>query len=115
MPTEAPPTATVPTDVLSEDQLRKVKDKLKGHAAKWELIAQGLGFRAGEIDTIRSMPHLFMGGPVGFLNHMLNEWEQWFPGDDRNSTTCATAGAIIEAVSKAGLGKAAYELKTMLQ
>ena len=109
----APP--KVPTDELSEDQLRKIKDKLITHAARWENIAQGLHFRAGEIETICSMPHLFMGAPVSFLNQMLDEWYQWHPGDARESTTCATAGAIIEAVNKAGLGKTAHKLKTILQ
>ena len=44
----APP--KVPTDELSENQLRKIKDKLKTHVARWENIAhdQGLHFRAGE-------------------------------------------------------------------
>ena len=92
----------VPTDELSEDQLRKIKDKLKTHAPKWENIAQGLHFRASEIEIIRSMPQLFMGAPVSFLNQMLDEWYQWYPGDARESTTYATAGAIIEAVNKAG-------------
>ena len=76
----------------------------------WERIAQGLGFTANEISIIRATPALHAGAPRSYLDAMLEEWQQWAPGDARGSPCYATLDALREAVDRAGLGLTAEEI-----
>lgn len=96
--------------VVSEQEVSKLIEKLKPYAHKWRDIAQGLGFTSPELKNIESSVHLVMGGPGGYLVTMLEEWQQWAPGDARGSSDYATLDSLKSAVNKARLGKLANEL-----
>ena len=51
------------------------------------------------------------GAPVSHLGAMLEEWIQWAPGDSRGSENFATVRSLKKALSEAGLGAAAHDLK----
>ena len=75
-----------------------------------EDIAQGLGFKANEISLIKAKPTLQTDAPRSYLDAMLEEWQQWVPGDARSSTCYATLDALRTAVDRAGLALIAQEL-----
>ena len=95
---------------LSDDNLPHLLDQLNVHAAKWRMIGTNLGFRAGELDSIQSMPTLIMQAPASYLNELLTQWLQWAP-DPASKRNYATFGALQSAVRRAGLPRAAAELK----
>ena len=77
---------------------------------KWEKIAQRLGFTPDEIAIIKATPTHLLTAPTSYLDAMLEEWEQWAPGDARGSADYATLEGLIAAVRAAGLGRTAQEL-----
>ena len=94
----------------SQQDFSRAQTILQDYAHKWERIAQGLGFKANEISIIRAKPALYADAPRSYLDAMLEEWQQWAPGDARGSTCYATLDALRAAVDKAGLGLTAQEL-----
>ena len=78
---------------------------------KWREIGTHLGFTQAELGKIQNMPALVMGAPDSWLNEMVTEWLQWKPGDQRESTEYPTLDRLKLAVDKAGLGRAAGELR----
>ena len=67
-----------------------------------------MGFRQPELSEIQARPALFMDAPGSWLRAMLEDWLEWKPGDERGS---ATLENLKSAVSKAGLGRTAAELR----
>ena len=96
--------------IISKQDFSRAQAILQHYAYKWERIAQGLGFKANELANIKAKPTLLADAPRSYLNAMLEEWQQWAPGDDRGSTCYATLDALRAAVSKAGLALTAQEL-----
>lgn len=80
------------------------------HAYAWRDIANSLGFTAAEVRNIETSLHLVVGGPSGYVSHMMEKWQQWAPGDARGSQDYATLHSLCSAVDKAGLGMLAKEL-----
>ena len=93
-----------------QQDFKKAQTILHDHPFKWERIAQDLGFKPNEISTIKATPTLLAGAPMSYLDAMLEEWQQWAPGDARGSTCYATLETLRKAVSKAGLGLIAQQL-----
>ena len=93
---------------LSPYDIPKILQHLQPFSNKWERIGEGLGFTFNEFQNIKAMPSL---EPSSYLRHMLSEWQQWAPGDARGSSSYATLEALVSAVDRAGLGRAAQELK----
>ena len=66
---------------------------------------------AYELQNIEATPTLLTSAPSSYLDKMLSVWQQWAPGDARGSSSYATLEALVSAVDRAGLGRAAQELK----
>ena len=98
---------------LSPHDIPKILQHLQPFSNKWERIGQGLGFTFNEFQNIKAMPSLFNSAPYSYLRQMLSEWQQWAPGDARGSSSYATLEALVSAVDRAGLGRAAQELASM--
>ena len=94
---------------LSDHHLSCLLHQLSTHASKWREIGTHLGYTQGELNNIQESPYL--NSPVSWLTAMLSQWFQWAPGDSRRSTSFATLRTLKDAVSKAGLGTVAYDLK----
>ena len=84
--------------------------QLAESASRWREIGMYLGFRLGELDNIQSNPW-FSQGPTSWLSVMLSHWLQWAPGDGRGSNSFATMEGLKAALSQAGLGATAHDLK----
>ena len=97
--------------VLSPHDISKILQHLQPFSNKWEEIGERLGFSSLRLQNIRDMPSLFNSAPSSYLRQMLCEWQQWAPGDARGSSSYATLEALVSAVDRAGLGRAAQELK----
>lgn len=54
-----------------------------------------------------------MQSPGSWMDEMLAQWLLWRPGDARGSTDFPTRDVIATAVSKAGLGVIAEEIRNM--
>ena len=54
---------------------------------------------------------LLIQGPKGYFSELLSKWLQWAPGDGRGSRDFARLSALKSAVSGAGLGSTAEDLK----
>jgi len=69
--------AKVPDAILLRiDDLDLVYDLVKEDSAKWFSIGLKLGFQAGELTAIQSMPLLIVQGPEGWLRELLTRWLQ---------------------------------------
>jgi hypothetical protein len=86
-------------------------EKLHRCAAKWKQIAQSLRFTYSEINNIKTCP-LNMDLD-SCIDDVIGVWLQWAPGDARGSEDYATLEQLQNAVSKAGFGVVASELKGM--
>ena len=86
------------------------RDLIK-HSNKWTEIASHLGFRQSEIENIQAKPLLFSDAPACWFRTMLEQWLQWAPGDSRGSNGFATLENLKEALSRAGLGATAHDLR----
>ena len=95
---------------MSQRDFSRVQAILQHYAHKWERIAQCLSFTANEISIIRAKLALFADAPTSFLDAMLEEWQQWAPGDARGSTRYATLDALRAAMDIAGLRLTEQEL-----
>ena len=98
---------------LSPQDVSKIIEKLSPNSNKWEEIGERIGFSSLRLQNIRDMPSLFNSAPSSYLRQMLCEWQQWAPGDARGSSSYATLEALVSAVDRAGLGRAAQELASM--
>ena len=89
---------------------------LKLHASKWREIGQYLGFLPGELDNIQAAQLLMQNSPVSWLNAML---EKFLKGDYRRSPDVREGGATLSvleaALSKAGFGATASQLRDDIQ
>lgn len=103
--------STSPGDKLNESHLACLLDQLNNYASRWKDFGLNLGFLSSELSGIEARPLLFLEAPKSWLRAMLESWLQWCPGDKRGSTGFATLSALKDAVSKAGLGRTASELK----
>ena len=99
------------TSKLTERDLPTFLRQLTNHAAKWRVIGIHLGFLPGELANIEARPNLSQGAPVSWFAAMLEDWLQWAPGDSRGSTSFATLVDLKIALSEAGLGASAHDLK----
>ena len=97
-------------DQVSNEEFARASEKLKEYSHKWREIGEGLGFKARELDNIRSRPLLLLNAPNSYLSELLSEWQLWAPGDHRGSKTYATLHSLRVAVGKAKLGLPAQEL-----
>ena len=95
---------------LSLHDLSKIFQHLKPFSYKWEEIGQGLGFVSHELENIKAMRTLLNSAPSSYLDKMLSMWQQWAPRDARGSSNYATLEALVSAMDRAGLSKAAQEL-----
>jgi hypothetical protein len=82
--------------------------KLRSCAARWEQIAESLGFTYPEISIIEANPR--SRGPTSYLGNMIGDWLEWAPGDARGSEDYATLEHLQLAVSEAGFGVVASKL-----
>ena len=80
-----------------------ITEQLNPYRAKWEAIAQALGFKVYEIDSIKVDPIIMLRGPQACLNSVISQWLNWANGDPRGSTDSATLEALKKAVRKLGL------------
>ena len=94
---------------LTENHMASLLRQLSVHALKWKEIGTYLGFRPGELDNICG--HSLLISPTDWLQKMLAEWLQWAPGDSRGSKDYATLEDLKRALSQAGLGVTAFDLK----
>ena len=87
--------------------------QLSNHAAMWRMIGTFLGFTPGELDNIQANPQSVaaVNSQISYLSDMLTKWLQWAPGDCRKSTSFATLESLKNALSLAGLGAAAHDLR----
>ena len=89
---------------------------LKLQAADWKMIGQYLGFLPGELNNIEAAPLLMQKAPVSWLNAML---ERFLKGDYRRSPDVRKGGATLNvlkaALSKAGFGATASQLRDDIQ
>lgn len=74
------------------------------------MIGANLGFRTGELDNIQSKTTNLAEAPASYLGDVLSQWFQWAP-DAASKRNYATFGALQSAVRRAGLPRAAAELK----
>ena len=95
---------------LTEIHLPCLFQQLKERAYKWKEIGLHLGFRPGELSNIEGRLALIQGGPVSFLEALLEEWIQWAPNDSRGSTNFATLTDLATSLRDAELGAAAHDL-----
>ena len=95
---------------ISEQELSGARRILQGYAYKWKEIGRGLGFLSKELSKIEARPALFNTAPDSYFDAMLSDWQEWFPGDKRNSSDYATLASLKSAVNEAGLGRTAQEL-----
>ena len=103
--------AAVSTGTLEEgDLLVIMSDFLKLRAAKWREIAQGLGFLPGAINNIEAMPGLYTEAPISFLREVLTQ----FLRRATNDNYPPTIDTLANAVSGAGLGRVANDIRTRL-
>ena len=94
---------------LTDIHTASLLQQLSVHALKWREIGTYLGFRPGELDNICG--HSLLISPTDWLREMLSQWLQWAPGDSRGSNSFATLEGLKAALSQAGLGAIAYDLK----
>ena len=100
-----------PSNRLRRNQhLEPLFEKLEEHAARWKDIGSSLGFTVGELNNIEANAVALLRGPQGYLKTLLTQWMDWFPGDRRGSTGYATLEGMKNALLRANLGAAAYEL-----
>ena len=99
------------TQKLTEKDLPSLLRQLKKHASKWREIGIHLEFLPGELDNIEARPNLSQGAPVSWFGATLESWLQWAPGDSRGSTNFATLEDLKDALSEAGLGASAHDLR----
>ena len=95
---------------ITEKEILKIKEILCDYASHWKEIGQYLGFTHAKLNGIETKPGLFMGAPISFLNDMLGIWQRW---DGKGTTTIPTRESIVVAVSKAGLGVIAENIRDM--
>ena len=62
---------------LTEKDVVKLLKLIVTSSSKWEIIGLVLGFVPLELETIRSMPYLFMSAPTSYLKELLSRWIQW--------------------------------------
>jgi aminoglycoside phosphotransferase len=86
-------------------------EKLHSCAAKWKQIAQSLRFTCSEILNIETCPRNMELN--SYIDNVVGVWLEWAPGDARGSEDYATLEQLQNAVSKAGFGVVASELKGM--
>jgi len=68
-------TLTVPDQILlGIEDLDLVYDLVKQESANWFSIGLKLGFQAGELTEIQSMPLLIVQGTAGYLRELLTRW-----------------------------------------
>ena len=95
---------------LSDEDIPKLLELIHTFSSKWYLIGFCLGFLQPELETIQSMPHLYMLAPTSFLTELLSQWIQW-PTQDH--PTEPTLGALCTALrsSLVGLGRLADKVE----
>lgn len=96
---------------MPAEKFEKIKKIVRRYAPKWRTIGQGLGFTYAELDAIEGKHALFIDAPNSYLEKMLTDWYEWYPGDERGSKGCATQEDIATAVDKAGLGVTAQDIR----
>ena len=89
---------------------------LKLQAADWKMIGRYLGFLPGELNNIEAAPLLMQTAPVSWLDAML---KRFLEGDYRRSPNVREGGATLSvleaALSKAGFGATASQLRDDIQ
>jgi len=66
--------STVPQIVLRINDLDLIYSLVKEDSANWNDIGLKLGFQAGELTEIQSMPVLIVQGTAGYLKELLTRW-----------------------------------------
>ena len=99
---------------LCEHDIPSLCERLRLHSSKWREIGTGLRFTASELDIIQASPARLASAPYSYLEAMLALWQQWVPGDSRGSKNYATLESLKTAIDRAGLGRAAEDLKLYL-
>ena len=89
---------------LYDYDLSSIIDKIGIHSNKWEEIGVHLGFKHGDLDSIKGNPISLSTAPGSFLRDMLAEWLQWAPSDGHGHSGYATVQALQVALRKAKLG-----------
>lgn len=89
---------------LCDCDLSSIIDKIGIHSSKWEAIGVHLGFKHGDLESIKGNPTLQSTAPGSFVREMLAEWLQWAPSDGHGHSGYATVQALQEALRKAKLG-----------
>ena len=105
--------ATASTTRLTERDLPKILKVLASYSNKWSDIGLGLGFTSAHLSTIQATPALFHNAPSSYLREMLTQWLQWAPGDASGHESYATLESLQRAVSGAGLGVTAEDLRNI--
>ena len=85
-------------------------EQLRPCAAKWQNIAQSLGFEANEIENIKADPTKLINPPGSYMDCIIDKWSHWAPSDARGSNDYATLEALRDAVNKAGFSDIAPNL-----
>ena len=89
---------------LYDCDLSSMIDKIGIHSNKWEDIGLHLGFKHGDLESIKGNPTLQSTAPGSFLRDMLAEWLQWAPSDGHGHSGYATVQTLQKALRKAKLG-----------
>ena len=97
-----------PSDMIYEHHVEYLYGSINSfyeHCHKdWMRLGFQPGFSSQEMDHVISEHH------TNFLYSLLMHWSQWYPGDNRDSTTFATYLGLKMALVKAGLGNRARDL-----
>ena len=103
-------------DRLTDNHHSMLLKHIVNHAARWRDIGTFLGFLQGELDTIQanaiSSPNV--STVTVCVSTMLAQWLQWAPGDKRGSPDFATVTGLSEALSAAGFGATAHDLRQIV-
>ena len=121
-----------PSDILKPDNLENLNiclrrhkgmygnDKLKTvHKCKWRNLGSALGFSKKELENI-DHKYIYKNYKKNssfklqedHLHILLRYWLQWYPGDNRGSTSFATYTQLKTALINAGLGVVARDLSS---
>ena len=96
---------------LGDCDLANIIEKIGKYNAKWETIGINLGFKKGELDSIKASPTLQTTAPGSFLQEMIAEWLQWAPTDGHGHDGYATVESLQLALRKAKLGVVAEKFE----
>ena len=108
----------LPNDILRPSNLHKLYssiqecDKIDSCMRNWREVGSQLGFSKEELDEIQQKSNNKQTDTSSCTKEMLDLWLQWYPKDQRDSTSFPTYSALQRALVTTGFGNIVRDLSS---